>query len=189
MPIDRFRRQIGDIDLRGRIILSRNIQGRANCECQGTNRSKNRGAEQIHIFKYRAIVYESQPAFAIYSSGPSSTSSITGAAKWWKFGIKEKEASDLVKSIKQKHNPDLILFASHGGFGLDQKFAQRVNGIDVLASGHTHDEIFDSVVLLGISKGPARRAGEELFHLPGRARPMRPKGTSPESHLVQTMLP
>ncbi|MFC1664808.1 bifunctional metallophosphatase/5'-nucleotidase [Pseudomonadota bacterium] len=74
------------------------------------------------------------------------TSSITGAAKWWKFGIKENEANELVKSIKQKENPDLIVFASHGGFGLDQKFAQRVNGIDVLGSGHTHDEIFDPVV-------------------------------------------
>ena len=39
-----------------------------------------------------------------------------------------------------------MVVASHGGFGLDQKFARRVDGIDVLLSGHTHDEIYDPVV-------------------------------------------
>ena len=52
----------------------------------------------------------------------------------------------LIDSIKKKEDPDLIVIASHGGFGLDQKFAKRVDGIDVLGSGHTHDEIFDPVV-------------------------------------------
>ncbi len=38
------------------------------------------------------------------------------------------------------------MVVSHGGYGLDQKFAQRIDGIDVLVSGHTHDEIYDPVV-------------------------------------------
>ena len=46
-------------------------------------------------------------------------------------------------------------------------------------------QILDSVILLGVSKGPQRKAGEELFHLIGRANPLKPKGTSPASHLVQ----
>ncbi len=74
------------------------------------------------------------------------TSSVIGAAKWWKFGIQENEATDLIARIKKEENPDLIVFISHGGYGYDQKFAQRVNGIDVLVSGHTHNAIFEPVV-------------------------------------------
>jgi sulfur-oxidizing protein SoxB len=74
------------------------------------------------------------------------TSSIRGAAQWWKFGIKEEEARELIQEIREEHTPDLIVVVSHGGYGLDQKFAKRVDGIDVLVSGHTHDEIYDPVV-------------------------------------------
>jgi len=74
------------------------------------------------------------------------TSAITGAAQWYKFGIKEEEARELIKEIRKNDNPDLVVFVSHGGYGLDQKFARRVNGIDVYLSGHTHDEVLDPVV-------------------------------------------
>ena len=74
------------------------------------------------------------------------TSAITGAAKWYKFGIKEDEARDLLAEIRKNEDPDLVVFISHGGFGLDQKYAKRVDGIDVLLSGHTHDEVLDPVV-------------------------------------------
>lgn len=74
------------------------------------------------------------------------TSAITGAAKWFKFGIKEEEARDLIADIRKQHDPDLVVFISHGGYGLDQKFARRVDGIDIYLSGHTHDEVFDPVV-------------------------------------------
>ena len=74
------------------------------------------------------------------------TSAITGAGKWYKFGIKEDEARELLAEIRKKEDPDVVIFISHGGFGLDQKFAQRVDGIDVLLSGHTHDEVLDPVV-------------------------------------------
>ena len=74
------------------------------------------------------------------------TSAITGAAKWYKFGIKEDEARDLLAEIRKNEDPDLVVFISHGGFGLDQKFAKRVDGIDVMLSGHTHDEVLDPVV-------------------------------------------
>lgn len=74
------------------------------------------------------------------------TSAITGAAQWFKFGIKENEARDLIEEIRSEEDPDLVVFVSHGGYGLDQKFATRVDGIDVYLSGHTHDEVFDPVV-------------------------------------------
>ena len=74
------------------------------------------------------------------------TSSVAGAARWWKFGIQENEATELIEQIRQEESPDLIVFISHGGYGYDQKFAQRVDGIDVLVSGHTHNAIFDPVI-------------------------------------------
>ena len=74
------------------------------------------------------------------------TSAITGAAKWWKFGIQEGEAVELIELIRAEEKPDLIVFISHGGYGYDQKFAQRIDGIDIIVSGHTHNPVFDPVI-------------------------------------------
>ncbi len=74
------------------------------------------------------------------------TSAVAGAAKWWRFGIRESEAIELIAKIRADDDPDLIVFISHGGYGYDQKFAQRVDGIDVLVSGHTHNAVFDPVI-------------------------------------------
>ena len=60
--------------------------------------------------------------------------------------LKEEEARELIREIRENDNPDLVVFVSHGGYGLDQKFAKRVNGIDVYLSGHTHEEVLDPVV-------------------------------------------
>ena len=74
------------------------------------------------------------------------TSAVRGSAQHWKFGIREEAARELIEEIRDEHDPDLVLVVSHGGFGLDQKFAKRVDGIDVLFSGHTHDAVFEPVV-------------------------------------------
>lgn len=74
------------------------------------------------------------------------TSSIVGAAKWWKFGIQESEATELIERIREEESPDLIVFISHGGYGYDQKFAQRIDGIDILISGHTHNAVYEPVI-------------------------------------------
>ena len=74
------------------------------------------------------------------------TSAVTGAAQWWKFGIQKDEAQELITQIRDEEDPDLVLFISHGGLGYDQKFARQVDGIDVLASGHTHNAIFDPII-------------------------------------------
>jgi sulfur-oxidizing protein SoxB len=74
------------------------------------------------------------------------TSSVFGAAQHWEYGIREAEAKALIAQIKTEENADLVVFISHAGYGYDQKFAQRVDGIDVLISGHTHNAVFDPVV-------------------------------------------
>ena len=74
------------------------------------------------------------------------TSAVTGAAQWWNFGIREAEAEELIEQIESEEEPDLIVFISHAGYGMDQKFSRRVNNIDVIVSGHTHNPVFDPVV-------------------------------------------
>jgi len=46
-------------------------------------------------------------------------------------------------------------------------------------------QILGSVILMAVSKGPGRRAGEEQFHLIDFPRAIIPRGTSAASHLVQ----
>ncbi|WP_406600459.1 excinuclease ABC subunit UvrC [Marinihelvus fidelis] len=45
----------------------------------------------------------------------------------------------------------------------------------------------DGIPLMGVAKGPDRRAGYEDWVLPGRARPLEPGPESPASHLVQAI--
>ncbi len=74
------------------------------------------------------------------------TSAARGAAKWWRFGLKQEEAAEFIKEVREKENPDLLILLSHMGYEIDQKFARAVDGIDVIVGSHTHDEVFDPIV-------------------------------------------
>ena len=69
--------------------------------------------------------------------------------------------------------PDLVLI--DGGKG---QLGMAIRVLEEL-------QLTDSICLVGISKGPERRAGEEQIHLPGKRAPIYPGGTSPASHLIQ----
>jgi sulfur-oxidizing protein SoxB len=58
----------------------------------------------------------------------------------WTFGIQEDLLRDHIKKAKVD-GADLIVLASHNGFDVDRKLASRVDGIDVILTGHTHDAI------------------------------------------------
>ena len=76
------------------------------------------------------------------------TSSILGSAGDWKFGIREEEATRADRRDPRGRGSGSRAWSSPrtAGSDMDQKFARRVDGIDVLLSGHTHDEIYDPVV-------------------------------------------
>ena len=62
----------------------------------------------------------------------------------WSFGIREDEVRESVIAARKK-GAALVVLLSHNGFDVDRKLASRVEGIDVILSGHTHDALPDAV--------------------------------------------
>lgn len=58
----------------------------------------------------------------------------------WTFGLRETDMQKEVDKAKAA-GADLVVLLSHNGFDVDRKMAQRVSGIDVVLTGHTHDAI------------------------------------------------
>ena len=59
----------------------------------------------------------------------------------WSFGLREDDMSTLVADIRQNEKPDAVILVSHNGMDVDLKMASRVNGIDAIFGGHTHDGV------------------------------------------------
>lgn len=57
----------------------------------------------------------------------------------WSFDIFDRELQELVDQIRADEKPDAVVVISHNGMDVDLAMASRVNGIDVILGGHTHD--------------------------------------------------
>ena len=69
--------------------------------------------------------------------------------KGWSFGLREDEMKVLLADIKQNEKPDLVIVLSHMGYKVDQKYASRIKGIDVMIGAHTHDNVYEPPVING----------------------------------------
>ena len=58
----------------------------------------------------------------------------------WSFGIRDELMQANVDKARDA-GADLVVVLSHNGFDVDRKMASKVNGIDVILTGHTHDAI------------------------------------------------
>ena len=62
----------------------------------------------------------------------------------WSFGIREGEIRAKVEAARAG-GAELVVLLSHNGFDVDRKLASRVDGIDVILTGHTHDAMPQAV--------------------------------------------
>ncbi|MCF8477717.1 MAG: thiosulfohydrolase SoxB [Pseudolabrys sp.] len=64
----------------------------------------------------------------------------------WSFGIREEDVRAQVEKAR-KGGAQLVVLLSHNGFDVDRKLASRVDGIDVILTGHTHDALPEAVTV------------------------------------------
>jgi S-sulfosulfanyl-L-cysteine sulfohydrolase len=58
----------------------------------------------------------------------------------WSFGIREEDLRRSVARARMQ-GAEVVVLLSHNGFDVDRKLAGRVDGIDVILTGHTHDAL------------------------------------------------
>jgi S-sulfosulfanyl-L-cysteine sulfohydrolase len=63
------------------------------------------------------------------------------------FGIQEDRLQKLVNELRDQKKVDLVAVLSHNGLYVDLKLARRVQGIDVILGGHTHDAVPQPVLI------------------------------------------
>ena len=60
------------------------------------------------------------------------------------FGIREDRMREVVEEVRAE-GAETVVLLSHNGFDVDRKLAGRVDGIDVILTGHTHDALPEPV--------------------------------------------
>ncbi|MBE9515689.1 MAG: thiosulfohydrolase SoxB [Proteobacteria bacterium] len=58
----------------------------------------------------------------------------------WSFGIRDDRMQEMVDEVRGK-GAQIVVVLSHNGMDVDLKMATRVNGIDAILGGHTHDGV------------------------------------------------
>jgi S-sulfosulfanyl-L-cysteine sulfohydrolase len=66
----------------------------------------------------------------------------------WSFGINEDNMRMRVATARA-NAAELVVVLSHNGFDVDRKMASRIDGIDVILTGHTHDALPTTVTVNG----------------------------------------
>ncbi|HMT94392.1 thiosulfohydrolase SoxB [uncultured Thiothrix sp.] len=64
----------------------------------------------------------------------------------WSFGIRDDRMQEMVNEARGK-GAKLVVVLSHNGMDVDLKMASKVTGIDAIMGGHTHDGVFQPVVV------------------------------------------
>ncbi|NIQ07213.1 MAG: bifunctional metallophosphatase/5'-nucleotidase [Candidatus Korarchaeota archaeon] len=71
----------------------------------------------------------------------------TSFSKGVYFTLGNEELPGIIRELRDIEQVDLIVVVSHLGYPQELQLAQEVDGIDVLLSGHTHNRLYDAVVV------------------------------------------
>lgn len=63
------------------------------------------------------------------------------------FGLREDDLKGLITKIRTEEKPAAVVLLSHNGMDVDIKMASRMNGLDMVLGGHTHDGIPKPIVV------------------------------------------
>lgn len=63
----------------------------------------------------------------------------------WSFGLREDSLKETVANIRETEKVAAVIMISHNGMDVDIKMASRVNGIDAIFGGHTHDGVPETI--------------------------------------------
>ncbi len=63
----------------------------------------------------------------------------------WSFGLREDALQETVDQIRTEEKVAAIVMISHNGMDVDLKMASRINGIDAIFGGHTHDGVAKTI--------------------------------------------
>ncbi|WP_171207068.1 thiosulfohydrolase SoxB [Ruegeria sp. HKCCA0235A] len=64
----------------------------------------------------------------------------------YSFGIRDENMQAMIDEVRDA-GADVVVVLSHNGFDVDKKMAGRVQGIDVILSGHTHDALPEPILV------------------------------------------
>lgn len=64
-----------------------------------------------------------------------------------KFTLGKDELKASVDTLKNKENVDLVVLLSHLGFPQEVALLEKVDGVDVCLSGHTHNRLYKPVIV------------------------------------------
>lgn len=64
----------------------------------------------------------------------------------WSFGIRDDRMQEMVNEARSK-GAKVVVVLSHNGMDVDLKMASKVTGIDAIMGGHTHDGVYQPVVV------------------------------------------
>ncbi|WP_020393581.1 thiosulfohydrolase SoxB [Thiolinea disciformis] len=64
----------------------------------------------------------------------------------WSFGVRDDRMQQMVDEARGK-GAKVVIVLSHNGMDVDLKMASQVTGIDAIMGGHTHDAIYQPVVV------------------------------------------
>jgi len=150
-------------------VLSANI----NLESDDSTLNYLKNLTKEGVIKRYQIIERGGIKFGIFGVIGNEAVSLTVGKGKVKFSDPIQSANDVVTLLRKTEKVDVVIALSHGGLqkgpdgsftsGEDVKLAEKVPGIDVVLSAHSHTEIYEPIIVNG--RTPVVQTGKESDNL------------------------